>query len=450
MSLIHNEPAWRGTVGLLRRSGRTAEDREVRALAGLAVGSRGVKSVLQLIDLGFSVLDLELVLIVVVVVMESCVGLIGVLAQEVGRPLSIPNILGLPIEAPRALVSQCAILHDLLFCRRLMSEGVLAAVLAADDETQPRPVFDSGFVYILSRKSTRLVGGIPWLQDLTGLSTPKMAIRDGMVRLVITLGAILRVDEVFRAVIAPSVLYLLFDRRPVPGAVLSHMRAVDYQTFPRPIGDIYEMVIARFVAPEGLGQPATVQFLPPTPIEIWLKGVAVLGAILLLDAIVGIAIRRHLADRAYEWVLGLSGRRPDYPLDDLSLCGRLASVGVFTDMRAQDDETFPGTIADVRERLVAILGRVRIERDHVVFDVLHKSLGKAICSQLRTLEELRLILLVFIRLGITRHDRVAHGINADHLSSIDILAGLVVGLDAVLTGLGRGSAASEALISIGG
>ncbi|KAK8135925.1 hypothetical protein PG984_003865 [Apiospora sp. TS-2023a] len=116
-------------------------------------------------------------------------------------------------------------------------------------------------------------------------------------------------------------------------------------------------------------------------------------------------------------------------------------------MRARDDETFPETTADVREGLITIIERVGREHNHVVLGVLHESLGQSVGSQLRTFKELRLTLMVFLSLGITTHHRVAHGINTDHLSSIDVVARLVVGLDAVLLGIGRGSAATKTLVS---
>ncbi|KAK7954352.1 hypothetical protein PG996_015235 [Apiospora saccharicola] len=117
-------------------------------------------------------------------------------------------------------------------------------------------------------------------------------------------------------------------------------------------------------------------------------------------------------------------------------------------MRARDDETFPETTADVREGLVTILERVRLEHNHVVLDVLHESFGQSIGSQLRTPEELRLILPVFLSFGTPLRSRVALEIIIDPLSGINGVARLIVGLHAVLLGIRQGSATTKALVSI--
>ncbi|KAK7954353.1 hypothetical protein PG988_015047 [Apiospora saccharicola] len=239
-----------------------------------------------------------------------------------------------------------------------MSEGVLAAVLAADDETQPRPIVDvreditraviatlteprfihlcelfelrgqSGFVYLLAPKPAGLLGEFPWLQDRTVRHSPGRAIMNGKVRSVTILGGIFRLDEVIRAVIVPSILDIgaggwlalpifvgldhVFGRRTKSGTVLSPMRAADYQPFPRPIGDICEVVITKLITPDrmihvvfgrilplvfpkGLGQPALIQLLALK--ELWLKGIDVLGTVLLLGVIARTAVRCHLANR---------------------------------------------------------------------------------------------------------------------------------------------------------
>ncbi|KAK8058428.1 hypothetical protein PG994_008876 [Apiospora phragmitis] len=219
LSLIasHDEPARRGAVRMLRRSGRVEAGRESGTLAGLAFTGHGGKDcagLLELVDLVLWAYALVLAVVAVVKISTEIAGCIALVLQM----LLLIDGAGTPVLIPAS---------DFFGCRRRLSEGVLSIVLAVDNETFPRPIADvreaiieiglvirfivalelcesrgqSGFIYLKVPEALRFVVGITFLGrvspflDWIGLRTPAIAPDDGIAISVVILRTILIFDE---------------------------------------------------------------------------------------------------------------------------------------------------------------------------------------------------------------------------------------------------------------